>query len=247
MRVLVVEDDRALGLFLQKGLKIEGHAVDWVGDGEIALDHARMHQPDLMVLDLGLPRRDGIEVLEQMRHTFANTSVLVLTGRSQMQERIRCLDLGADDVLMKPFGFHELTARCRAVLRRRERFSDPILRFGAIEMNRLERNVLHEGVKVELTATEFTLLEALLRRQGRCCSRGQLLAEVWEMDPASGTNVVDVYVNYLRKKLAAVVAPPNGKAEPSVIETVRGSGYRLRPAREKLMHETVSADLARQA
>jgi DNA-binding response OmpR family regulator len=121
MRVLVVEDDAALGLFLQKGLKLEGHEVLWVGDGEAALEQAEIYRPELIVLDLSLPRKDGTEVLEEMRGRYDGMSVLVLTGRSLVDERIKCLNLGADDCLLKPFSFHELTARCRALLRRRER------------------------------------------------------------------------------------------------------------------------------
>jgi len=231
MRVLVVEDDRALGLFLQKGLKIEGHEVEWVGDGETAVEYAAEHQPDLMVLDLSLPRLDGTGVLER-KHLFPNTSVLVLTGRSQTEERVRCLDLGADDCLLKPFSFHELSARCRALLRRRKQFESPVLRFGEVEMNRMERKVLYEGSEVELTAKEFALLEVLLQRQGSCCSRSYLLKEVWQMDPESETNVVDVYVNYLRKKLASALPVAKDQPPPSVIETVRGQGFRLRSGRQ---------------
>jgi DNA-binding response OmpR family regulator len=227
MRVLVVEDDRALGLFLQKGLKIEGHEVDWVGDGETAVEYATAHQPDLMVLDLSLPILDGVGILKR-KLGFPNTSVLVLTGRSQMEERVRCLDLGADDCLLKPFSFHELTARCRALLRRRQQFASPVLRFGEVEMNRMERSVRVEGAPVELTAKEFALLEVLLQRQGTCCSRADLLKEVWQIDVKSETNVVDVYVNYLRKKLAAALPMAKELAPPSVIETLRGKGYRLR-------------------
>lgn len=216
MRVLVVEDDRALGLFLQKGLKLEGHDVDWVGDGEAALD-------------LSLPRRDGLEVLEALHGRLVGTSVLVLTGRSQVEERVKCLNLGADDCLTKPFSFHELAARCRAVLRRKDKFADPVLRFGAVEMNRMERSVRYCGVAVELTQKEFALLEFLLRRRGQCCSRAELLRDVWQMPAETATNVVDVYVNYLRKKLSA--AHPAGHTTESVIETVRGEGYRLRAVR----------------
>ena len=145
MRVLIVEDDAALGLFLQKGLKLEGHEVTWVGDGEAALIHAAEHRPDLIVLDLSLPKKDGTEVLEEMRGRFDETAVLVLTGRSQVEERVRCLNLGADDCLLKPFSFHELTARCRALLRRREQFADPVLRHGDVELNRMERRVVRNG------------------------------------------------------------------------------------------------------
>ena len=131
MRVLIVEDDSALGLFLQKGLKLEGHEVELVCDGQTGLDHAQEHAPDLMVLDLGLPMKDGMQVLEEMQGRFGSTSVLVLTGRNGVQDRVRCLNLGADDCLLKPFSFSELTARCRALLRRREHIVDTSLRHGA--------------------------------------------------------------------------------------------------------------------
>src|ERR1700678_4718669 len=225
MRVLIVEDDVALGLFLQKGLKLEGHQVDWVTDGEAGLRYAEEHRPDLIVLDLSLPRKDGTEVLAELRGRFDETAVLVLTGRSQVEERVKCLDLGADDCLVKPFSFHELTARCRALLRRREQFADPVLRHGDVELNRMERRVVRNGRLVELTVKEFALLECLLMRRGRCCSRSELLREVWQMSPDAGTNVVDVYVNYLRKKLGA--GSLDEDAGGSVIETVRGEGYRM--------------------
>jgi DNA-binding response OmpR family regulator len=212
MHVLVVEDDRALAQFLQKGLLLEGHTVDLAGDGEAALQQAEEHAPDLMVLDLGLPERDGTEVLEAMRARAADTPVLVLTGRSHVRERVHCLDMGADDFMLKPFSFHELMARCRAILRRRERGADPLLRFGAIEIDRLQRRVRYGGADLELTGKEYALL-----------------AEVWNGTTEGGTNIVDVYVTYLRKKLAA--ARPADRMSGSAIETVRGSGYRLRPER----------------
>ncbi len=227
MRVLVAEDDRALGLFLQKGLMLEGHEVEWVGDGDAALQYATVHRPDLLVLDLSLPGLDGTEVLEAMRGRCEDTAVLVLTGRSPVEERVRCLNLGADDCLLKPFSFHELSARCRAILRRKERFSDPVLRYGGIEMNRMERRVRYNGAIVDLTAKEFLLLEFLLQRKGECASRTELMGDVWQSSPDAGANVVDVYVNYLRKKLAG---PHPEDLAGSVIETVRGRGYRLRAA-----------------
>jgi DNA-binding response OmpR family regulator len=232
MRVLIVEDDAALGLFLQKGLKLEGHQVDWVGDGEAGLRHAEEHRPDLIVLDLSLPRKDGTEVLAEMRGRFDETSVLVLTGRSSVEERIKCLNLGADDCLLKPFSFHELTARCRALLRRREQFADPVLRHGDVELNRMERKVMRNGQLVDLTVKEFSLLEFLLKRGGQCCSRSELLRDVWQMSPDAGTNVVDVYINYLRRKLAA--ASVDGDLGYSVIETVRGEGYRMSSGRKSV-------------
>jgi DNA-binding response OmpR family regulator len=230
MRVLIIEDDAALGLFLQKGLKLEGHDVTWVGDGETGLRHAEEHRPDLIVLDLSLPRKDGTEVLEEMRGRFDGTAVLVLTGRSQVEERVRCLNLGADDCLLKPFSFHELTARCRALLRRREMFADPVLRHGEVELNRMDRRVMRNGRLVELTVKEFSLLEFLLARRGQCCNRSELLREVWQMSPDAGTNVVDVYVNYLRRKLGSTGV--DGDMGTPVIETVRGEGYRMAGGRQ---------------
>lgn len=225
MRVLIVEDDASLALFLQKGLKLEGHEVAWVGDGETALVRAEEYQPDLIVLDLSLPRKDGTEVLAEMRRRFDGTAVLVLTGRSQVEERVKCLNLGADDCLLKPFSFHELTARCRALLRRREQFADPVLRHGDVELNRMDRRVSRSGIAVELTVKEFNLLEFLMLRRGRCCSRTELLQEVWHMSPDAGTNVVDVYINYLRKKLS--VGEGDVEAGYPIIETVRGEGYQM--------------------
>jgi DNA-binding response OmpR family regulator len=225
MRVLIVEDDLALGLFLQKGLTLEGHEVEWLGDGEAALTRLQSDPPELMVLDLSLPKKDGTEVLEAMLGRCSGMAVMVLTGRNDVEVRVRCLNLGADDCMLKPFSFHELCARCRALLRRREQFADPVLRCGGIELNRMERRVLRDGMPVGLTVKEFTLLEFLLQRQGSCCSRVELLREVWQMRPGSGTNVVDVYVNYVRRKLAAV--HPAGDAAPVLIETVRGIGYVL--------------------
>jgi DNA-binding response OmpR family regulator len=227
MRVLIVEDDAALGVFLQKGLKLEGHDVHLATDGQSGLDHALEHAPDLMVLDLSLPCKDGIQVLEDMQGRFACTSVLVLTGRNGVEDRVRCLNLGADDCLLKPFSFSELTARCRALLRRREQIGDPVLRMAGVELNRMERRVVRDGNAVELTAKEYALLEYLLLARGRVCSRSALLREVWQMSPDAGTNVVDVYVNYLRRKLGAArqIGPDSGPDR--MIETVRGEGYAI--------------------
>ena len=224
MRVLVVEDDQPLGAFLKKGLEIEGHAVDWVGDGVAALAHLAAHPPDLIVLDLSLPKLDGVEVLEQMQARRYDCSVLVLTGRSDLDDRVKCLNMGADDCLLKPFSFFELAARCKALLRRREQFADPMLRHGDLQMNRMDRKVTRGSRTIELTAKEFSLLEYLLLHRGECVPRSVLLAEIWQMSPNPGTNVVDVYINYLRRKLSVGVAED---AEQPLIETVRGEGYRL--------------------
>ncbi len=228
MQVLIVEDDSALGLFLQKGLKLEGHDVEWIADGQTAMDRLEKRRPDLMVLDLSLPKRDGIEILEFLAGKFDGMAVLVLTGRNDVEIRVKCLNLGADDCMLKPFSFHELKARCKALLRRREHFADPVLRQSGIELHRMDRRVTRDGNQVDLTVKEFALLEFLLQRRGQCCSRAELLREVWQMSPDTGTNVVDVYINYLRRKLAAACALDElGVAGPDLIETVRGSGYML--------------------
>ncbi len=219
MRVLVVEDDKALGAFLKQGLELEGHEVRWVEDGEAALASVAESSPELIVLDLSLPKRDGTEVLSELRARQHDSSVLVLTGRNDLNARVHCLDIGADDCLLKPFSYFELLARCRALLRRRRQSADPVLRQGDLELHRIEHRVTRGGETIGLTAKEFALLEYLMLHPGECISRSQLLADVWQMPAETGTNVVDVYVNYLRRKL--------DRDGPTLIETVRGSGYRL--------------------
>lgn len=232
MRILIVEDDAALGLFLVKGLALEGHEVRLAVDGLGAIEHAASFQPDLMVLDLGLPHKDGMEVLSELNGGIEGMSILVLTGRSSLDDRVRCLDLGADDCLLKPFSYSELTARCRALLRRRDQFADAMLHAGTIELNRILHRVTVSGQPVELTVKEFALLEYLMQARGRTCARSELLREVWQMSPDAGTNVVDVYVNYLRKKLtprlhADSLFSSTLTASDRVIETVRGEGYSI--------------------
>ena len=226
MRILIVEDDRSLGTFLQKALQLDGHEVVLLADGQSGLDHVLAHAPDLMVLDLSLPKKDGIQVLEELKGRLSGTSVLVLTGRNGLEERVKCLDLGADDCLLKPFSFSELMARCKALWRRRQQIVDTTLRHGGIEINRMERRVMRDGHLIELTAKEFALLEFLMQARGRCCPRSELLREVWQMSPDAGTNVVDVYVNYLRKKLGAA-RRLGSIGMDHVIETVRGEGYMI--------------------
>lgn len=237
MLILIVEDDSALAHFLKQGLALDGHEVSVVTDGVSALEVAEGLRPELMILDLGLPRKDGIEVLAEMQERCPATSVLVLTGRAEMEERVRCLELGADDVVLKPFSFHELRARLQALNRRRGQYEDPVLRFGDLTMDRSERKVTKSGQEVELTATEFSLLESLMRRRGeRVCSRKELLREVWRMPLGKGpeepggnrvdTNIVEVYINYLRKKLGRGAGRATS-GDQSVIRTVRGEGYLL--------------------
>lgn len=219
MRLLVAEDDRALGMFLRRGLEADGHEVRLAGDGQMAVDNFIEDMPDLTILDLNLPRKDGAEVLSFLRSLDSELPILILTARTEPDTKIRCLDLGADDCMLKPFSLQELRARCRALLRRR-REAVLTLRHADIEINRVERSVSRAGEPVLLTNKEFALLEYLLLNRGRCVSRAVLLEKVWNMSPTAGTNVVDVYVNYLRRKL-------RDDGPVSLVQTVRGQGYRI--------------------
>lgn len=217
MRLLVAEDDRALGLFLTRGLEADGHRVRVTLDGASAVEAFRQDMPDLTILDLNLPVMDGEQALRQMRQLDAELPVLVLTGRQEVETRVRCLDLGADDLMTKPFSLHELRARCRALLRRK-REARLTLRAGDLELDRMEHSARRGGLDISLTNKEFALLERLMLNRGQCISRMELLDSVWNMEPAQTTNIVDVYVNYLRRKLKD---PPPGR----LIRTVRGQGY----------------------
>ena len=218
MRFLIVDDDRALGRFLARGIEAEGHHVRLVGDGQAAVDSFLEQTPDLTILDLNLPRKDGVEVLRFLRSITADSPILILTARGDMETRVKCLDIGADDYMLKPFALAELRARCRALLRRRR---DPnlILRQRDLEVNRVERSVSRDGQPVSLTNKEFALLEYLLLNRGHAVSRSALLEHVWDMR-VSSTNVVDVYVNYLRRTLGDAGSVP-------LIQTIRGEGYAI--------------------
>ncbi|MGB0122237.1 MAG: response regulator transcription factor [Silvibacterium sp.] len=219
MRFLVAEDNQALGMFLRRGLEADGHEVRLAGDGQAAVDNFLEETPDLAILDLNMPRLDGTEVLRFLRSVTEDLPVLILTARNEMETRLKCLDLGADDCMLKPFSLAELRARIRALLRRR-RDGSLLLRHGSLEVSRVERTVSCEGHPVTLTVKEFALLEYLLLNRGRAVSRATLLEQVWKMQPADNTNVVDVYVNYLRRKL-------HNAANAPLIQTVRGKGYAI--------------------
>ncbi|MDR3751742.1 MAG: response regulator transcription factor [Terracidiphilus sp.] len=217
MRLLIAEDDKALGLFLSRGLEADGHRVSLAYDGGAAVEAFRREMPDLTILDLNMPVKDGEQVLAEVRALDSDLPVLVLTARQEVETRVRCLDLGADDLMLKPFSLHELRARCRALLRRK-REARLQLRAGDLELDRLDHTA-HRGTEsIVLTNKEFALLEHLMLNRGQCVSRVELLDSVWNMEPAQTTNIVDVYVNYLRRKLKD---PPPGQ----LIRTVRGHGY----------------------
>jgi DNA-binding response OmpR family regulator len=231
MRLLIAEDDPALGNFLARGLEQEGHEVTMTTDGEMAMEAARRELPEMAVLDLNLPRKDGTEVLEFLRSLNCEAPILILTARQEPETRLRCLEMGADDFMQKPFSFAELRARCRALLRRRS--PGLVLREGDVELKRVERSVTRAGNAVSLTTREFALLEYLMLHRGRAVSRATLLEQVWNMHAGAGTNVVDVYINYLRRKLHDGEKTGDGDAEAStgsaspLIRTVRGVGYAI--------------------
>jgi DNA-binding response OmpR family regulator len=229
MRVLVVEDDRDLGAFLKKRLENEGHTAEWLDECDAALDFAAQEHPDLIVLDLGFPKRDGLEVMADLQAQGSDAALLVLTGQNDLRAKVQCLDMGADDCLLKPFSFLEFTARCRALLRRRAQLADPVLRYADLELHRVNRSVKRGGREIGLTTKEFALLEYLMLRRGESVSRTELLANVWKLEGETGTNIVDVYINYLRRKLEAGEGTGRGK----LIETVRGTGYRVGGSAQK--------------
>jgi DNA-binding response OmpR family regulator len=217
MRLLIAEDDKALGLFLSRGLEANGYHVHIVCDGAAAVEAFRQEMPDLTILDLNMPIKDGEQVLEEVRAMDTDLPVLILTARQEVETRVRCLDHGADDLMVKPFSLHELRARCRALLRRK-REARLLLRAGDLELDRMEHSARRAGESIVLTNKEFALLEHLMLNRGQCVSRVELLDTVWNLGPTQTTNIVDVYVNYLRRKLKD---PSPGH----LIRTVRGQGY----------------------
>jgi DNA-binding response OmpR family regulator len=219
MRLLIAEDDRALGIFLSRGLEADGHRVRLTADGASAVNAFREDRPDLTILDLNLPVKDGEQVLKEMRMVDPDLPVLVLTAHQEVETRVRCLDQGADDLMTKPFSLHELRARCRVLLRRK-REAKLVVRAGDLEIDRMNHSAVRGGTLIALTNKEFALLEHLMLNRGQCVTRVELLETVWKLEPAQTTNIVDVYVNYLRRKLKD---PTPGQ----LIRTVRGKGYTI--------------------
>lgn len=222
MRILIVEDDAALASFIRKGLEAEHYAVDTIGDGQQGREMALEFDYDLMVLDLNLPGVDGLSVLRSVRQAKASLPVMILTARNRVEDRVQCLDTGADDYLIKPFSFLELSARARALLRRSHLPSESVLKVRDLSLDRVERKVERGGRPIELTTKEFALLEYLMRNAGRRLTRAMIIEHVWNLTFDSTTNVVDVYINYLRRKV-------DDGFTPSLIHTVRGVGYQLSP------------------
>lgn len=221
MRLLVVEDEKKVAGFIKRGLQEEGYAVDVASDGKTGLAMALDGVHDLILLDIHLPGMNGILVLQELRHRQVDTPVLLLTVRATIEDKVIGLDAGADDYLTKPFSFQELLARVRALLRRRSETKSAVLQVADLTLDPLQR-LVHRGTeKIDLTSKEFALLDYLMRNTGRVVTRTMIAEHVWDYDFDSMTNVIDVYVNYLRKKIDA------GR-EIKLIHTVRGVGYTLK-------------------
>ena len=219
-RVLVVEDDDEIAQVLQRSLRLDGYDVRIAGDGEAALDQAAAYHPDLVILDLGLPKLDGIEVARRLR-AADDVPILMLTARDAVESRVEGLDSGADDYLVKPFERQELLARLRALLRRRPPRGSASLVVADLALNPDTHEVRRGTRSIELTQREFELLEYLMRNERIVVARQRLLEEVWGYDPFATTNTIEVFVSNLRRKLEA-------GGEPRLLHTIRGAGYVLR-------------------
>jgi DNA-binding response OmpR family regulator len=222
MKILLVEDEEKLANALSKGLIHEGYAVDAIGDGKKALTRISLHRNDydLIILDLMLPSMDGHEICKQVRAWNITIPILVLTARAETDTKVELLLSGADDYLVKPFSFAELTARVRALLRRPTESLPETLKVGDLELNSTERRVTRSGEEIPLTLKEFGLLEYFMRHPNQVVNREDLLSHLWDFNYAGFSNVVDVHVKNLRRKL--------GEGNPgAVLETVRGIGYRM--------------------
>lgn len=221
MKLLVVEDHDKVAQFIVKGLREERYTVDLAVNGDNGLSLAQTGAYDLIILDLMLPGKSGYTVAETLRKGGIKTPIIMLTARDQVQDKVRCLDVGADDYLSKPFAFEELLARIRALLRRGELVFSNRLTVADLVMDVIQHEVYRGGAKIELTVKEYGLLEYLLRNKGRIVTRTAIIEHVWDIHFDSDTNLVDVYIRYLRKKI-------DDNFTPKLIHTIRGIGYVLK-------------------
>jgi heavy metal response regulator len=219
MRILVVEDEKRIADFLGRGLESAGYTVDIAPDGQSALDLVHATDYDLITLDMMLPDMDGLTVLEKIRNRKSNPSVLILSARGAVEDRVKGLELGADDYLTKPFAFVELLARVRVLLRRGQPTPEKLV-VGELSLDCIRRKVTRSGENIELAPKEFSILEYLMRNKGRPLSRTMIVEHVWDMDYDGLTNIVDVYIRHLRSKI-------DDRYPTKLIHTVRGVGYML--------------------
>jgi two-component system OmpR family response regulator len=220
MRVLLIEDEAAIVRYLERGLREEAHQVDSAATGEDGIDLALSEDIDLVIIDIGLPGLDGHQVLAAIRDKKPELPALMLTARGDVHSKVRALDAGADDYIVKPFSFAELTARMRAAMRRGDQRRASAIEVGDLRIDFLQRRAWRGGRQIDLSNREFMLLAYLMQHAGQVLTRTQLLEAVWDYDFDPGSNVVDVYVRYLRRKL-------DEHGRPSVIRALRGVGYRL--------------------
>ncbi|QSZ26698.1 response regulator transcription factor [Aceticella autotrophica] len=221
MRILVVDDEPHLSDILKKALKQEGYSVDIAQDGLDGLELAKMNIYDVIVLDIMLPKIDGIQILNKLRNLKINTPVLMLTAKDTTEDKIKGLDTGADDYMTKPFEISELMARIRALLRRQAPVKNPILKIADLEVNTLTREVKRNGKEIILTSKEYALLEYMIRNANQVLTRTQIADHIWDYDFDGLSNIIDVYIRYLRKKI-------DDGYDKKLIHTIRGSGYSLK-------------------
>ncbi len=221
MRILVVEDEKKIADFIRRGLKEEGYAVDVANDGEEGLFLAKTNDYDLVLLDLMLPKLDGLTLCKKLKEAKIKTPVIMLTAKNTVKEKVMGLDSGADDYLTKPFAFEELLARIRAILRKKDARTPTRLKAADLELDLLTHKVIRGSEEIELTTKEYSLLEYLMRNEGMIVTRTMISEHVWDIDFDTFTNVIDVYINYLRNKI-------DSGFKKKLIHTVRGRGYILK-------------------
>lgn len=222
MRILVIEDEHKIARAIKKGLEQESYAVDLAFDGEYGYDLAATEDYDVIVLDLMLPKKDGLSICRELRAAGIHTPIIMLTARGQLHERVESLDSGADDYLVKPYSFAELLARIRALTRRPRNALDTVLSAGDLTLNTVTYEVKRGGIPIALSRKEFALLEYLLRNKGRILSKDQIINHVWDFDADVLPNTVEVYIGYLRNKIDRPF-----RNSPALIKTVRGFGYKI--------------------
>jgi heavy metal response regulator len=227
MRILVIEDEKKVANFIKKGLEEEHYAVDTAYDGEVGLFMAEANEYDLIVLDLMIPKIDGLEVLKRIRGSKNNVPILVLTAKASVDDIVKGLDTGCDDYLTKPFEFVEFLARIRALLRREKIDKEPLLKVADLTLSLVTHKVTRKGKEIDLTSKEYALLEYFMRSPEKVLTRTMISEHVWDYHFDSLTNVIDVYVNYLRKKI-------DKDFEPKLIHTIRGVGYILSATRQDM-------------